>query len=447
MTESQSRIGVALSGGGNRAALFAIGALMYFVDSGKNRSTSAISSVSGGTLANGFVAQCGAFDQQTSESFRNELKPLIRCMARSSPLWGWWGTWLYLLVVIAAVAGVIGVGVYAPLEPWLRWLVGVVGLAIIERVLVRNRTVIVSWAFRAKLYHGTGGATLLAQLPKSSVDHVFCATDLHAGEHVYFSRNFVYSYRHGGGSPGCLPLDTAVQASSCFPGALPARWIRTSQFHFPPRTEGIPLPQMALVDGGVYDNMGEQYLTDIDNRKKRDDGFPKEIVQPNEIIIVNSSGNEEVSSQWRLKLPFVGELFGLLRVINTLFDNTTTTRRSFLFERFVDHRPDGCFVSIERSPQYTAATISKTTKDPDVAQRASDVLKLLSGQPKEYWDDLAKANTHASTTFRGLGDNRTTDLLWHGYLSAMCNSHVVLGYPLPGKVPSRTDFLTYVQNS
>lgn len=70
---------------------------------------------------------------------------------------------------------------------------------------------------------------------------------------------------------------TAVQASSCFPGALPARWIRTSQFHFPSQDKGIRLPQMALVDGGVYDNMGEQYLMGIDDRQRRGDGFPNGI--------------------------------------------------------------------------------------------------------------------------------------------------------------------------
>lgn len=447
MTESHSRIGIALSGGGNRAALFGVGALMYFVDVGKNQSTSAISSVSGGTLANGFVAQCGPFDQQTPESFRSALKPLIRCMARSSPLWGWWGTWLYLLVVIAAVTAVIGIRWFVPMSPWLWGLEVAVGLAVIERVLIRNRTVIVSWAFRAKLYHGKTGTTLLATLPASSVDHVYCATDLHTGKHVYFSRDFVYAFMHGGGTPARLPLHTAVQASSCFPGALPARWIRTRQFCFPRQTKGIPLPWMALADGGVYDNMAEQYLSGIDDRKERDDGFSQEIVQPDEIVIVNSSGSQEVSSLWQLKLPyFLGELFGLLRVVNTLFDNTTTTRRSSLFHQFeIHHDPEGCFVRIDRSPRSTAAALSNS-KVADVAQRASDVLKLLDNLAVD-WDQLAKSNTHAPTTFRGLGVDRTTDLLWHGYLSAMCNTHVVLGYPLPEKIPSRADFLAYVQNS
>jgi hypothetical protein len=46
-------IGVALSGGGHRAALFALGVLWYPADAGKNRSVTSIASVSGGSLTNG----------------------------------------------------------------------------------------------------------------------------------------------------------------------------------------------------------------------------------------------------------------------------------------------------------------------------------------------------------------------------------------------------------
>ena len=54
---------VALSGGGHRATLFAIGALMALVDRGLNRRVVQISSVSGGSIANAFVAQRCHFDR------------------------------------------------------------------------------------------------------------------------------------------------------------------------------------------------------------------------------------------------------------------------------------------------------------------------------------------------------------------------------------------------
>lgn len=44
---------IALSGGGHRAALFAAGALLGIVDANAHLNTVSISSVSGGSLANG----------------------------------------------------------------------------------------------------------------------------------------------------------------------------------------------------------------------------------------------------------------------------------------------------------------------------------------------------------------------------------------------------------
>jgi len=48
-------IGIALSGGGHRATLFALGALLYLVDSGRNKDVTMISSVSGGSITNAFL--------------------------------------------------------------------------------------------------------------------------------------------------------------------------------------------------------------------------------------------------------------------------------------------------------------------------------------------------------------------------------------------------------
>jgi hypothetical protein len=49
-------VGIALSGGGHRATLFGLGALLATVDLGVNERVVQISSVSGGSLLNGFLA-------------------------------------------------------------------------------------------------------------------------------------------------------------------------------------------------------------------------------------------------------------------------------------------------------------------------------------------------------------------------------------------------------
>src|SRR4051794_19857362 len=55
--EKTAPIGVALSGGGVRASLFSLGALLFLVDSGLSRRVREIASVSGGSITNAFVAQ------------------------------------------------------------------------------------------------------------------------------------------------------------------------------------------------------------------------------------------------------------------------------------------------------------------------------------------------------------------------------------------------------
>ncbi len=54
--EKDHPVGVALSGGGHRATLFGLGALLALVDLRINRRTTQIASVSGGSIANAFVA-------------------------------------------------------------------------------------------------------------------------------------------------------------------------------------------------------------------------------------------------------------------------------------------------------------------------------------------------------------------------------------------------------
>ena len=62
-------IGIALSGGGYRASLYALGALVYFVDARINKHVSVISSVSGGSITNGYVAQECDFSGVSPEQF------------------------------------------------------------------------------------------------------------------------------------------------------------------------------------------------------------------------------------------------------------------------------------------------------------------------------------------------------------------------------------------
>jgi hypothetical protein len=78
MSRQEIPLGVSLSGGGFRATLFSLGVLYYLVDSGLARSLRSVVSVSGGSVANAFVAQECDLGTVTS----GELESIVRRMAR-----------------------------------------------------------------------------------------------------------------------------------------------------------------------------------------------------------------------------------------------------------------------------------------------------------------------------------------------------------------------------
>jgi hypothetical protein len=429
------RVAVALSGGGHRAALFGLGALLYLADCGKNREVESIASVSGGSLANGYVAQSADYRTVDPATFRATVTPFTRRLAQKGTVWPPANLTLAYLVLLAAVLAVV-VGVW--FMPWavgLRISAFVVGLVAFG-VVASWRSAIMSRAFARTLYAPKGSPTALSGICRS-LDHVFCATDLHAGENVYFSGGFVCSYRFGWGSPGDLPLHVAIQCSAALPGAMPPRWLKTARHRFVEgRTQAKGATRMALVDGGVYDNMADQWGLGIDDRKDRWPELAKDLRGVDELIIVNASAGLEWGPVWRMRIPLLGEILSLLKDKTVLYDNGNTVRREWALDRFRAHRPPGVIVNIPRSPLDVPDAYAKGTDG--AATRSRAVLELLEPERSD-WEATAERNARASTSLSPMGEAITIDLLRHGYVLAMANLHVILGYPWL-EVPSRDSF-------
>ena len=86
---------------------------------------------------------------------------------------------------------------------------------------------------------------------------------------------------------------------------------------------------------------------------------------------------------------------------------------------------------INQSPYCTADKFSKKTEAwPGRAKRALCVLEALGDENREKWSHLAKENSRVKTTLLRLGGDVSANLLYHGYVSAMANLHVILGFPL-----------------
>ena len=94
------KIGIALSGGGHRASIFSLGALLYLVDSGRNVDVKTISSVSGGSITNAFLATMpDPFNDQNPEKFEKEAAKFAKKIA-GSPKW-WWATVVIYLIIFS----------------------------------------------------------------------------------------------------------------------------------------------------------------------------------------------------------------------------------------------------------------------------------------------------------------------------------------------------------
>lgn len=421
-----AKIGVALSGGGYRAAAFGLGVLMYLVDAKKNAEVVSISSVSGGSVTNGFVAQMSArkggrgYQHCDAAEFREECRRLGGTISHKT-LWASPATWSYLaLVLISLVAAAwFAFG----LLPWAWWARFLLFLALLMPWgwLLQQRGIIAGRAFAARLFSGPDGPTRLAATEKD-IDHVLCATHLNQGEHFYFSGRFVYSYRFGWGRPGSLPLYAAVQASAAFPGGFPPRWMRTRRFAF---TGGPRKPRLAtLSDGGVYDNLADQWPADVARRaKERPDA---QLQVPDELVVVNSSAGMAWSNVRKLRIPLVGELLALLRVNSVMYNNAASLRMQQLVGRFkVSDTLDGTLAYIQQTPFSVPRRFSHG--DSAEAQRARNVIAALGGE--KPWREIAEANEKVKTTLSPLGMTTTARLMRHAYVLAMANLHVILDYP------------------
>jgi predicted acylesterase/phospholipase RssA len=347
------RIGLAFSGGGHRATAFGLGALIYLADAGVHRSVSTVTSVSGGSLLNAFMAlQPRPWNQCEPDEIRAAASRLATVLAGNPTWWRWTVrigfalTALLLLVWVATGASIIFLTVLALaaapcvflgpraggclLGDWLVWAFLALGVwtlffaicwfaereAIVQALthavgtadgarmvwivagivwalawgaLIMHRHIVAGIAFGHVLARMSGRHARpdapLEHMQSDGIRHILCATELHAGQHAYFSHDFVYSRGFGIGGPGRLPIRTAVQASANFPGGFAPRILNASRFRFDlpdlselrwkhdfvlgPDASGIRSRWMVLSDGGVFDNTADAWYRDAADRHDR----------------------------------------------------------------------------------------------------------------------------------------------------------------------------------
>lgn len=443
MTDERRSIGVAMSGGGHRATLWGLGALLYLVDAGKGPDIACVSSVSGGSITNAWVGLRVDLRSVTPERLRQEAQPVAVAAATGGTLWAAPLTFAYLglMTVVLGAAFVLSV----PLRGRTLAVMWAAALLVVGW-LGQQRAWVCAKAFDRVLFKGAR----LAQL-HTGIDHVICSCDVQSAEQVYFSGRFVCSYRHGWGKPGKLPLARAAQASASLPGAFSLASLPTAPHMFVSgRQQGVK--RLLLTDGGAYDNMGTEWPSDVGVRNKRWEDHAPGLQCPDQLLVVNASAGLGWTPRRSVRLPLLGEMTTLLAVKDVLYDQTTATRRRGLLRRFwlAELTPgprypepllNGCMVQIDRSPFVLPHSFAKG--DDERAERARAALDHLSNEDPALWDSVTSENQHVKTALSRIGSNRSALLLRHAYALTMVNAHVILGYPL-GPLPTVAELEAWV---
>ena len=435
-------LAISMSGGGHRATLFVLGALMYLVDANANANVTSIASVSGGSLTNGLVGQAVNFRETNSDEFRSRVAvPLATQIANKGTLFAPLFTKFYLAILVVVGILVVVIAAIVPVPWYLRILVFLIGL-IVWGWIFGARGRVCARAFNTTLFSPNGRTTRLADVKKEDLDHVICSTEFRSAEQVYFAGDFVYSFALGCGVPGKLSLARAVQASAAFPGGFPPSSLPTKEHQFtgapPPDAGGPPEPPagMVLTDGGVYDNMGEQWARGFVERMQRCPTLAKGRTPPNQLVVVNASARVPWNPFRRRLIPLAGELMALLRVNDILYINTTNVRRQVIVESFNPADPTkaaalpSVLVQIAQSPFRVASAFASGTTS--VAARAREVLDFLQNGPsKAEWAQIASDNSAVATSLSKFGAEVTARLIYQGYVVTMCNLHVLFGNDFP----------------
>lgn len=438
MSESAPPVlGVALSGGGVRASLFSLGALLYLVDTGLNRRVREISSVSGGSITSGFVAQRCDFSDVDRDAFDRVASDLAGAIVAG----------LLPTRLLLALYGLLG-GMVLAVVAWLRpltparLLVDILMVVGFGAVLLFRGAILERW-LRRRLFAPAGRAATLGSI-RSAVAHVFCATDLNSSMPIYLTSRRPYILSPGWGRPSAnlsaMTIAEAVRASAAFPGAFSPKRLDAGEgeLELTPmqtlqrlrmlafRDVTSPPRVLYLADGGIWNNLGTDWF-DPDTRRScallTDE--PGGIQQ---LLIVDASAPTAARRRMpSLRIPWIAEVALLYRVLLVTYASTVTTRLSALTR---DGDQSGAAVS-STSRVHSAAAVAGLglplqdrlagkiawLGDPDrwtgqpPAWRRSTTWVVRRAASLDLWD------AKVATTLSAMPAEVAVQLMIHGYLA------------------------------
>ncbi|MDO1583617.1 patatin-like phospholipase family protein [Rhizobium oryzicola] len=229
----RTRLGLALSGGGVRAAVFHLGVLRHLAKLGRLEEVAQMSTVSGGSLIIGAIFSHADFKWPTSEQFLNEIYPVLRGRLTAGDLFslsalGWRGI----------------------IRENIRIL--------FRRAEILSELLSARWCVRGSV----------KDLPDTPEWHIN-TTCFETGKNWRFSKRMMGDWQFGRHFSPDVPIAKAIAASAAVPYAigvlrleLPEHgWWKTDRATKKPQEKiSRPMRRVRLWDGGAYENMGLEAL-------------------------------------------------------------------------------------------------------------------------------------------------------------------------------------------
>lgn len=290
-------LGLALSGGGYRAALFGLGSLWRLNETGLLGKLDRITSVSGGSILMGILAHRWRqlhFGSGRADNFEEIVAEPVRTFCGKT---------------IDIPTGLIGM--LTPFKTAGEFLADRYEKELFGDVMVKD----------IPIANGNGNPKFIVYV-----------TNMQTGRSFRFQQDMMADYMLGMSPATNVPLAVAIAASSAFPPIFSPVILRTDPTTW---TGGSKLSNLdllrkriVLADGGIYGNMGLESLVDnVDIALVSDAGAPFE---------VDENPAEDDIFQWR-------------RVHDILTDQTRALRKRWLIAEFEAGRKRGAYWGIGTS--------------------------------------------------------------------------------------------------
>lgn len=302
------RIGLALSGGGIRAAVYHLGVLAYMAETGLFEKIASISSVSGASLCVGAIFAANNNKWPTPGEFSKVLSAVRKFILEEN-------------IQRAALLRL-------PFSP-LKWN---------RRVEILAKMLEKKWGI-----NGT-----LQDLPPFPFWEINCTT-FETGGRFRFRRDYMGDEKIGYVQYPILPVSHMIAASAAFPVLIGPYTLHTDGLRFTRDKKGrgekaAVSGQYTLWDGGVYDNLG------LDALHKVGSGLDREI---NYIIVSNASAP---ISQMQRGRPSQN----LRRLLDIASAQVESLRTRDFFSSIVN-KNKGLYLKIGKNPECETAKKYPTT--------------------------------------------------------------------------------------